>query len=298
MQKSQSKRSKKQEKINDTSTLEPALYVVSTPIGNPMDWTIRAQMVLNEADVVAAEDTRVTKTMLSKLNLSARRLISYHEHNETESAPQLLEYLQAGKSVALVSDAGTPMISDPGFKIVRMAYETGIRIIPIPGVSSLTTALSISPMGGGSAYFAGFLPSQTKARQDYLRAHSSSAHQLIFFEAPHRIKETMADLEMVFGADQEILVCRELTKSFEENLFKTCGEMKKYFSVNEPRGEFVIIVKGLPEARLNKEETKAKAIKLYQQGLSASDIVENLQPVSELPRKEIYDIVLSVKKAT
>lgn len=283
-------------KSNETSNLEAGLYVVSTPIGNSLDWTFRAEKVLSLCDVIAAEDTRTTKTALEKLGIKAKKIVSYHEHNEDDSAAGLLKLLIEGKSVALVSDAGTPQINDPGFKIVRLAYEKGIKVIPVPGVSSLTAALSISPLGGGTCYFAGFLPSQAKARQDYLKQIKSVAHQIIFFEAPHRIKETMDDLEFIFGPINEVLVCRELTKSFEEISLKTIGEARKYSHVSEPRGEFVIIVKGQPAPKLNREETKANAKKLFEQGYTASSIVENLQPVSELTRKEIYDMVLSIKK--
>ncbi len=283
-------------KNKEIQGLESALYIVSTPIGNGLDWTLRAQNVLSQCDVVAAEDSRVLKTLLQKAGISAKKIVTYHEHNEKESAQGLLGLIKSGQSVALTTDAGTPLISDPGYRIVRETLKAGLRVIPVPGASSLTAALSVCGIGGGSVYYGGFLPSQPGARQALLTKSKALADTIVFFETPHRLRDTLEEVEKIYGAENEMTVCRELTKTYEEILLSTASGVKKYFQMTEPRGEFVLVLKGQADALLNKIETKQKIHELLDRGLSASDIIESLQPVSQMTRKELYDSILSLKK--
>lgn len=278
------------------SNLEPALYIVSTPIGHIQDWTERAKTVLQSCDVVAAEDTRVLKQLIQKSGILVKKLITYHEHNEKPSAEGIIKLILEGKSVALTTDAGTPQVSDPGFRVIKLAYDKKIKVIPIPGASSLTAALSISPLGGGSFYFGGFLPTQQSARIKKLEKSKDKAEQIIFFEAPHRLRDTLIDMVKIFGEDTEAMVCRELTKPYEEALYSSLKEIVNHFKINEPRGEFVLILKASPEKLLGEVETKNQIQEMLESGYSAQDILENLQPVSELNRKTIYGLIQTIKK--
>ncbi len=276
--------------------LEPGLYVVAIPIGNLDDVSIHAKEILTLADVIGAEDTRVTKVFLKKLEIAEKRIISYHNHNEAESAKGIIDLIQQGNAVAIVTDAGTPAISDPGTRVVRDAHKAGIKVTPVPGASSLTSALSVSGLSGGSIYFGEFLPEKQPARLELLQKVQSHAQVLVFFEAPHRLKATLDDVLTVFGETHEMCVCREMTKSFETVLLSTVSEVRSHFQVNEPRGEIVLVIKGKSESKLGKDQTKQRITDLLAGGASSSDILENLQPVSELPRKELYNLILHLKK--
>jgi len=196
--------------------LEPALYLVATPIGNLGDITLRALETLAGADVLACEDTRVTRVLLDRFGIQ-NRPYAYHEHNADEAGPRLLQALEAGKSVALVSDAGTPLVSDPGYRLAQSAIEAGYRVVPIPGASAPLAALVGSGLPNDAFLFAGFLPTKDKARRDRLAELEAAPATLMFFESPHRIAATLAAAADVLGADRSACVCRELTKAFEEN---------------------------------------------------------------------------------
>ena len=273
------------------------LYVVATPIGNSADWTDRAKQVLGRVDIVAAEDTRVLKKELSKIKISPKKVFSHHNHNEAASAEGLLKALLDGQDVALASDAGTPLISDPGYKVISEAIKNGIQVVPVPGASSLTCALSVSALGGSTFFFGGFLPT----RQDYRiqalkRFQKAPAESLIFFEAPHRLREMLKDAEEIFGGETNTVVCRELTKPYEEIIHAKLADVRKAFGINEPRGEFVVIFKGRPEEQLSLLETQTEVVRLMNSGLSASDILERLQSITELTRKQLYDIIIRSKE--
>jgi len=274
-----------------SSGLPGTLYVVATPIGNPGDWTDRAKKVLAAVDIVAAEDTRVLKREMTKIKISPKKVLSHHEHNEETSTKGLIEALKKGQDVALASDAGTALVSDPGYRVVAAAQSQGIKVVPIPGPSSLTAAISVSALGGKTFFFGGFLPVQSEARKRDLRRFRRCADSLIFLEAPHRVRELLIDAEEILGGNTPTVVCRELTKSYEEIKNSTLSEMKKFFQVNEPRGEFVILFKGASPELLNESETQNEVVKLLGFGRSASDILEELQPVTELSRKQLYDII-------
>jgi 16S rRNA (cytidine1402-2'-O)-methyltransferase len=272
------------------------LFVVATPIGNTMDWTERAKDVLSKVDIVAAEDTRLLKREMAKVKIAPKKVFSHHEHNEEASTKGLMEALNKGEDVALASDAGTPQVSDPGFRLLEAAHKANIKVVPVPGPSSLTAALSVAALGGKTFFFGGFLPVQTEPRKRALKRSKRAADKLVFLEAPHRLREMLADAEEVFGPETPTVVCRELTKPYEEIKIDNLGAIKKFFQVNEPRGEFVVLFKGASTELLDAAETQSEAHALLGFGRSASDILEELQPFTELSRKQLYDIINKVKK--
>jgi 16S rRNA (cytidine1402-2'-O)-methyltransferase len=232
---------------SETSTrAEPALYVVATPIGNLHDLTLRALDVLRAVDLVAAEDTRVTRHLLAHFTIDTQTT-ALHEHNEERAAERIIEMLRQGKSVALVSDAGTPAISDPGARLVRRAREAGLRVVPIPGPSALIAALSVSGVSDEHFLFYGFLPSRGAARlRELERVGQVPSAALVFYEAPHRVRETLADFEQAFGAERHVIIARELTKMFEAIHACRLGDACAWLDAdpNRSRGEFVLIVEG------------------------------------------------------
>jgi len=222
--------------------LEAALYLVSTPIGNLADISLRALETLSGVDMIACEDTRVTRILLAHYGIK-QKLIAYHEHNRQAAGADLLAALQAGKSVALVSDAGTPLISDPGFELVRDARAATIPVIPIPGASAILTALVTSGLPTQNFFFDGFLPAKSGQRRKRLETLKSAATTLIFYESPHRITQTLHDMVDILGAAREVVLCRELTKFFEETVAGTLATLaQKYDESARPRGEIVLVV--------------------------------------------------------
>src|SRR5437016_3260193 len=219
------------------------LYIVSTPIGNLEDITHRALRILREVDVIAGEDTRHTRKLLNHFAIDAAT-ISYHEHNERERADELCAMLATGKNIALVSDAGTPIISDPGFRVVNLAIEKGFRVVPIPGATAFVAALSASGLPSDQFLFAGFLPARSNARRARLEAFSSIEATLIFYEAPHRIAATLRDAADILG-NRRAVVARELTKLHEEFVRSRLNELAELFSDrNRARGEIVLLIAG------------------------------------------------------
>ncbi len=221
--------------------LDPALYLVATPIGNLGDITLRALETLAGADVLACEDTRVTRVLLDRFGI-VNRPFAYHEHNADEAGPKLLAALENGKSVALVSDAGTPMVSDPGYRLAQLAIDAGHRVVPIPGASAPLAALVGSGMPSDAFLFAGFLPVKDKGRRDRLAELSRIPATLIFFESPHRIGASLVTAADVLGASRRAVVCRELTKTFEEFRRGTLAEMAAYYDDRPVKGEIVLLV--------------------------------------------------------
>lgn len=220
---------------------EGVLYVVSTPIGHLDDITIRATEILRAADLVAAEDTRRSRTLLTHIGAFPKPLVSCNDQNEAKRVPEIIAEVEAGKSVALMSDAGTPLISDPGFRVVRAAFEAGQRVVPVPGASALSTALSVCPLGTERFVFQGFLPARSRARRECLRSLDSSGLALVLFEAPHRLSTTLGDILSVMG-NRRIMVARELTKMYESLYLGSAEELRDRFLREEPRGELVILV--------------------------------------------------------
>lgn len=271
------------------------LYVVATPIGNLGDITDRARRILSEVDLIAAEDTRHTGKLLAHLNIRTR-LVTYHDHNELSASRSIVEQLKAGENIALVSDAGTPLIADPGFRLVRLATDEGIEVVPIPGPSALITALSVAGLPSDRFTFYGFLPAKHKALMDLLNDLTGETGTLIFYETPHRIVKTIAALELVFGAERHLVLARELTKTFEQIVRKPIGEIKRQIEAEEIviKGEFVLLLQGqdeivvpLDEERLLKELIKELPLR------KAAEIAARLTGKS---KNELYKIALLLKE--
>ena len=241
------------------------LYVVATPIGHLGDISVRASQVLHDVDVIAAEDTRHTRGLLNHLGVSTPRLLSLHEHNETRQLPGLVRLLQSGGSVALVSDAGTPLISDPGYRLVSKAGELDIPVVAVPGPSAVTAALSISGLPTDRFVFEGFLPARAQARRTRLQSLSSESRTLVFFESPKRVLDALSDIADIFGDDRPIAFCRELTKRFESVQRAPAGELSAQLR-NLPgkvKGEIVLVVEGvvdLPNASAFDEDLLIKLL--------------------------------------
>ncbi len=230
------------EKAERTLVEPGVLYLVSTPIGNLEDITLRALRVLKEVDLVAAEDTRHTGMLLKHYDLF-KRLISYHDFNKKKKAPILIEHLKAGKSVAVVSDAGTPGISDPGYYLVQLAIQENIEVVPIPGASAFLSALVVSGLPTDRFAFEGFLPAKPGKRRKRLERLQEEERTLIFYESPHRFAKTLDDISEILG-QRKIVVARELTKKFEEILRSTPEEIKGYLGERKIKGELVILIEG------------------------------------------------------
>ena len=277
--------------------MEAALYVVATPIGNLRDITLRALDVLAAADVVAAEDTRNTAHLLAHHGISANRLIAVHQHNERGAAEKIIALLQAGKSVAFVSDAGTPAVSDPGALLVQAVRAAGLRVIPIPGASAAIAALSAAGLSEPHFLFYGFLPNKSAARRTVLQSLISHPYTLMFYEAPHRIVECVADLCAVLGGERQIVLAREITKLFETIHVCTLHDAETWlqFDSNQQRGEFVVLVSGaMPQAGLAVEILNMLSLLLEE--LPLKQAVQLAAKISGAPRNELYQHALILKE--
>ncbi|QKQ74709.1 16S rRNA (cytidine(1402)-2'-O)-methyltransferase [Nostoc sp. TCL240-02] len=271
------------------------LYVVGTPIGNLEDITFRAVRILQTVDIIAAEDTRHTGKLLQHFQVKTPQ-VSYHEHNRTSRIPELLEHLVNNKAIALVSDAGMPGISDPGYELVKACIEAGISVVPIPGASAAITALSASGLPTDRFVFEGFLPAKTQQRQEYLESLQTESRTLIFYESPHRLRDTLQDLAKVWGSDRQIVLGRELTKLYEEFWRGTIAEAIAHYSQREPQGEYTLVVAGIPasQPQLTEEELKAELKMLISQGISRSQASRQLAKFTSLPRRQLYQLALSL----
>jgi len=275
--------------------LEPALYLVATPIGNLADITLRALETIAGADVLACEDTRVTRVLLDRYGI-VNRPFAYHEHNAAEAGPRLIAALAEGKSVALVSDAGTPLVSDPGYRLAQHAIEAGYRVVPIPGPSAPLAALVGSGLPSDAFLFAGFLPVKDKARRDRLAEVAAVPATLLFFESPHRIAATVAAAAEVLGEDRKAAVCRELTKAFEEFRRGTLRELKAFYDEGASvKGEIVLVI-GPPQARPAPEEADVDALlKALARDMPMGKAATEAARRTGLTRKELYDRLLHLK---
>jgi 16S rRNA (cytidine1402-2'-O)-methyltransferase len=273
------------------------LYIVATPIGNLEDITFRALRVLREVDVIAAEDTRHTQILLSHHDIHTP-LTSYHEHNEKTKAQELVTRLARGKNIALVSDAGTPAISDPGFRLVVQAIRAGVRIIPIPGASALTAVLSATGLPTDRFVFEGFLPAKKKLRRERLQTLRDETRTLIFYEAPHRLKDTLDDIHELLG-NREAVLAREVTKIHEEFLRGPVSALVREIGSGEVRGEVTLIISGSAgESRVNEDLLKAEIRELKGQGLRVKEIAEVLGEKFGYSKKDIYRLALHGEKVS
>lgn len=275
------------------------LYLVATPIGNLSDLSARALKVLSEVDFVAAEDTRNSAKLLSCFDIR-RPLISYYEHNKKERGPQIVERLRAGESCALVTDAGTPAISDPGEDLVRLCAENGIPVVSIPGCCAAITALTLSGLPTGKFVFEGFLPTEKAERKKRLAVLAPEERTMILYEAPHKLRATLDDLCETFGADRKLSLCRELTKRNEEAMRVTVGEAVSYYAGHDPRGEYVLILAGRSPEEAKKEAGWASlSIPEHVEKVLSEhpdwkklDAVKAVAKERGVPRNEVYDAVM------
>ena len=270
------------------------LYLVPTPIGNLGDISVRCRETLEAADFIAAEDTRVSLKLLNHLGIK-KSLVSYYEHNKAFKGDQIVERILAGETCALVSDAGSPAISDPGEDLVKQCAAAGITVCAIPGPCAAITALSISGQATGRFCFEGFLSTAKKSRREHLESLKKEQRTMIFYEAPHKLLSTLEDLAEAFGADRSISLCRELTKLHEEVVRTTLGEAVAKYTENPPKGEFVLVVAGAPaEEKEAASETDAasRVAQLMAEGLSRKDAVKQTAKELDLPKNVVYDIAL------
>ncbi|MDE1992199.1 MAG: 16S rRNA (cytidine(1402)-2'-O)-methyltransferase [Rhizobiaceae bacterium] len=274
--------------------LEPALYLVATPIGNLGDITLRALETLAGADVLACEDTRVTRVLLDRYGIQ-NKPYAYHEHNADEAGPRLLQALEAGRSVALVSDAGTPLVSDPGYRLSLQAIEAGYRVVPIPGASAPLAALVGSGLPNDAFFFAGFLPAKDKGKRDRLAELADVPATLIFFESPHRIAATLTAAADVFGGERQAAVCRELTKTFEEFRRGSLAELAAHYeTVDNVKGEIVWLV-GPPQEAVTPEADVEAILSDLAKTLPTAKAASEAARITGLPRKDLYQRLLDMK---
>ena len=272
------------------------LYLVPTPIGNLGDISIRCRETLEQADFIAAEDTRVTMKLLNHLGIK-KSLVSYFEHNKAAKGNVILDRILAGETCALVSDAGSPAISDPGEDLVRQCAEAGITVCAIPGPCAVITALSISGQSTGRFCFEGFLSTAKKSRREHLEALMGETRTMVFYEAPHNLLSNLEDMAAAFGGDRPISLCRELTKLHEEVVRTTLAEAIVKYTGQPPRGEFVLVVAGAPETvkeEATAEDAAAHVAKLMEQGLSRKDAIKQTAKELDLPKNVVYDAALNL----
>ena len=271
------------------------LYLVPTPIGNLGDISLRCRETLESVDFIAAEDTRVSLKLLNHLGIK-KSLVSYYEHNKAQKGNVILDRILAGETCALVSDAGSPAISDPGEELVRQCADAGITVCAIPGPCAVITALSISGQSTGRFCFEGFLSTAKKSRREHLESLIEETRTMIFYEAPHKLLATLEDMASVFGADRPVSLCRELTKLHEEVVRTTlCDAIVKY-KEQPPRGEFVLVLSGAP-VKENKSATPEDAAeyvaRLMASGMSRKDAVKQTAKDLNLPKNVVYDAALA-----
>jgi 16S rRNA (cytidine1402-2'-O)-methyltransferase len=276
--------------------LEPALYLVATPIGNLGDITLRALETLAAADILAAEDTRVTRVLLDRYGIR-KRAVAYHQHNEAEAGERLLAALREGRSVALVSDAGTPLVSDPGYRLAVMAHAEGLRVVPIPGASAVLAALAASGLPSDTFLFAGFLPSKAGQRRNRLEELKPVPATLIFFESPHRLAESLDSMAAVYGGDRNAVVARELTKAFEEVRRGTLAALAGHYAEKgAPKGEIVILVAPpQPLEAVGEAETDRLLLSLSEEMATSRAAAEAARMTGQ-PKQALYRRLIELKK--
>ena len=278
------------------------LYLVATPIGNLGDFSPRAREVMSEVDFIAAEDTRVTKKLMTALDLPQKPLVSYYEHNRRQRGEEILARLLAGENCALVTDAGTPAVSDPGEDLVALCAPEGVPVIPIPGCCAAVCALAASGLPTGRWCFEGFLSVNKKARREHLDALKDEKRSMIFYEAPHKLRATLDDLCAAFGGERRISLSRELTKLHEETLRMTLAEAVAYFAETAPRGEFVMIVEGAPDVvdEDAEDDRMARALNAVQKrienGETLKDAVKMVSAGLGVKKNALYQLALEAQE--
>jgi 16S rRNA (cytidine1402-2'-O)-methyltransferase len=270
------------------------LYLIATPIGNLEDITLRALRILREVDLIAAEDTRHTKKLLNHYEIKTP-MLSYHEQNKKKQRNRVLQALELG-DVALVSDAGTPSLSDPGYELVQASYSNGHLVRPIPGPSATITALVASGLPTDSFLFLGYIPRRPSERSKFLQGVLNESHTMVVFEVPHRLRDTLEEMEVIFGPHRRMAVCRELTKIYEEVLRGTIQELREHFRDAEPRGEFTLVIAGAEkDLRWEEEAVRKAVISRLAEGQSPSEVARQIAAESKWLRRDVYRITLEEK---
>ena len=285
----------------DKNKTSGILYICGTPIGNLEDITLRALKVLKKVKLIAAEDTRHTKKLLNHYQINTK-ITSYYEYNKFKKAPYLVEILKNGQDIALVSDAGMPGISDPGYVLVNLVLKDNIKIIPVPGVSALITALVVSGLPTDKFVFEGFLPRKIKERKRYFKSIENEERTVIFYETPHRLKRTLKDMLEIWG-DRKIVIARELTKKFEEMIRGNLSQIISEINTKEIKGEITLVVQGGIKKKENdatdflKDECIMEEYlkKLKNQGYSNRDIIKIAQEKLNIPKNQVYKKLLEMK---
>ncbi len=278
--------------------LDCALYVVATPIGNLRDISLRALDILASSDVIAAEDTRTSAHLLTHYGIAANRLMSLHQHNERGAAEKVVALLKQGQSVVLISDAGTPAVSDPGALLVEAVRKDGFRVVPIPGANASLAALSAAGLAAPHFLFYGFLPNKSAARCHALQSLDTLPYTLVFYEAPHRILECVADLHTVFGGGRQIVLAREITKMFESIHRCTLAEAMEWLNgdPNRQRGEFVVLVSGAAAQRERLDAEAERILTLLLKELPLKQAVQLAVQITGVGRNELYQRAIQLKK--
>lgn len=273
------------------------LYLVATPIGNLGDISQRALDTLSQCDFIAAEDTRVTQKLLNRFEIK-KPTVSYYEHNRAASGERIIQRILAGENCALVSDAGTPVISDPGFDLVQLCEASGIEVLTIPGPCAAISALTLSALPAGRFTFEGFLSVNKRQRSEHLAQLRDEKRTMVFYEAPHKLIYTLRDMLAAFG-DRHISLCRELTKLHEETRRTTLAAAVEYYTENAPRGEFVLVVEGAPEVEpecVTLEQGAILVLELYNSGTRMKDAAKQVSLDTGLNKNELYDAALKLKE--
>ncbi|WP_312614732.1 16S rRNA (cytidine(1402)-2'-O)-methyltransferase [Oscillibacter sp.] len=273
------------------------LYLVATPIGNLGDFSSRAVETLKAVDFIAAEDTRVSVKLLNHFEIK-RPMVSYHAHSHVSAGQSILNRLLAGESCALVTDAGTPAVSDPGEELVRLCAEQGVEILAIPGCCAAVNALAVSGLPTGRFTFEGFLSTNKKERREHLSSLQNERRTMLFHEAPHKLRTTLDDLCAFFGPERKIALCRELTKLHEETMRCTLGEAVSHYRENSPRGEYVLVLEGAApsaETEITPEEGVRQVLELKDRGLRMKEAVRQVAEATGLSRNELYNAAVAAE---
>jgi len=271
------------------------LYIVATPIGNLEDMTFRAVRVLQQVDRIAAEDTRHTGRLLQHFQINTPQ-ISYHEHNHSQRGEEIIAKIQAGEAIALVTDAGMPGISDPGFELIRDCIQAKIPVVPIPGCSAVITALSTAGLPTTRFVFEGFLPAKGEARRDRLTAIATEQRTIVLYESPHHLRQTLEDLAVTLGKERSVVLGRELTKLYEEFWRGSLGEAIAHYALQEPKGEFTLVVAGIHPTSgiISPAALKQELRDLILNGMSRSQASRELANLTPLPRQQLYQLALEI----
>ncbi len=272
------------------------LYIVATPIGNLSDISVRAVEVLKQVGLIAAEDTRHSKTLLERFGIKTR-VTAYHEHNEEKVTQQLIQQIQKGESIALISDAGTPLINDPGYNLVVSAHDNKIQIVPIPGPSAIITALSASGLPTNKFIYEGYLPAKNKARETRLKELKNESRTLVFYEAPHRIVESLKIMQEIFGEQRRVTIGRELTKQFEQIVRDQLSVINKKIENEEikQKGEFVVVVEGAKEMAVSDKET-LRINQIIAEKMSPKEAASLTAKITGKKKNEVYKLELDSGK--